>query len=198
MSLPKNFLVHFILALNNDLGQDTVQMILLKAGLDAGLANPKPAFRLDADSAIRTYLDMQAATHSYFGRGARGILLRIGRLLWPMFLADASLPTRAYAQTIRLLPVSMRLKPSLELLAGFLRGDEVGQVTVHSLDMDWMLADKNFAPLDTDARNSLSCYVTLGLIQECLFWACGREVDVTETSCRAKGGDACEFLIRHF
>lgn len=196
MSLPKNFFAHFILALNNDLGQDTVQVILLKAGLDAGLATPRSGSRLDADSVSQAYADVQAAIQSYFGRGARGILLRIGRLLWPMLLRDASFLTHFYAQTIRLLPVSLRLRPALELLAGFLRGD-AGQVTIHSLDMDWMLADKDFAPLVKDARDSLACYITQGLIQECLFWACGREVDVAETSCRARGGDACEFLIKH-
>ena len=195
MSLPKRFFGHFIQTLNAELGQDTLRIILLKAGLNAGLADPEPAYRLDADSATRAYANIQAALRSHFGRGSRGILTRIGRLIWPLLLADASLFLQARMRVLRALPFPLRTKPTLAFLAGFLRG-ESNHITVHSLDLEWMLVDNDFATLQPNTDDESVCYVTLGLIKESLFWATRREFDVVETSCRAVDGDACEFHIK--
>ncbi|PKN94936.1 MAG: hypothetical protein CVU44_03775 [Chloroflexi bacterium HGW-Chloroflexi-6] len=195
MSLPKRFLGYFIQTLNAELGQDTLRIILLKAGLAVGLADPEPAFRLDADSATQAYASIQAALRSHFGRGSRGILTRIGRLIWPLLLAEASLFLQARMRVLRALPFPMRTKPTLVFLAGFLSG-ESNHITVHSLDLEWMFVDNDFAALQPNIENESVCYVTLGLIKESLFWATGCEFDVVETSCRAVDGDACEFHVK--
>lgn len=195
MSLPKRFFGHFIQTLNAELGHETLQIILVKAGIAAGLADPEPAFRLDVDSATQAYARIQAALRTHFGRGSRGISTRTGRLLWPLLLAEAPLLLQARMRAIRALPFPMRTKPTLGFLAGFLRG-ESNHISVHSLDLEWMLVDNDFAVIHPNTENESVCYVTLGLIKESLFWASGREFDVVETSCRAVDGDACEFHIK--
>ncbi len=169
-------------------------MLLNKGGVDAELADPGPAFCLDEAAAILAYDGIQAALRSHYGRGARGILVRIGRLMWPYLLADASLFLRVRLWGVRFLPSSLRVKPVLELLASLLRG-ESNDIAVHSLDLDYMIVDHDFSTIKRRDASEPTCFVTLGLLQECAYWASGRELDVTETSCRAAGANACEFHI---
>lgn len=195
MTHPNRFLGHFVQAASEKLGPEALPMVLRRAGLDADLADPEPAFRLDAESARSAYATVQAGMRLYYGRGARGSLTRIGRMLWPVLLDDAPLFLRFRAGVLRSLPRPMRVKPAMGLLANLLRGVS-SHVTVHSLDLDWMLVDHDSPAAQGQAQTEPVCFVTLGLVQECLLWASGREYDVQETFCLATGGDGCKFHVR--
>jgi len=95
---------------------------------------------------------------------------------------------------IRRLPLRARRKSTLELLSRFL-STRPGDVTLHTLDLDLLLAD-HVSPTtqETESRQPI-CFVTQGLIHESLLWATGQRPDVEETSCRARGDDTCEFRI---
>jgi predicted hydrocarbon binding protein len=171
-------------------------MLLNKAEMDAELSDPQPLFHLDTDSATQTYTDIQAALRLHYGRGTRGLLIRIGRLMWPLIIAKTDPLLKVRVRTIQLLPPSMRIQPALKLLATLLRGETQNKITIHNLDLDWMLVDHDFS--GTTAGNSKQpvCFITQGLIQECVYWAGGHELDVTEVACRASSANACEFRIK--
>lgn len=195
MTSPNRFLGHFVRAANEKLGTDALPMVLHRAGLDAELADPEPAYRLDAESARSAYATIQAGMRLYYGRGARGSLTRVGRMLWPVLLDDASLFLRFRAGALRSMPRPMRAKPALGLLASLLRGVS-SRVTVHSLDLDWMLVDHDSPTARGQSHTEPVCFVTLGLVQESLLWATGQEYDVQETFCLATSGDGCKFHVR--
>ncbi len=182
-------------AASEKLGPDALPMALRRAGLDAELADPEAASRLDAESARSAYATVQAGMRLYYGRGARGSLTRVGRMLWPVLLADAPLFLRFRSGVLRSLPRPLRVKPTLGLLASLLRGVS-SRVTVHSLDLDWMLVDHDSPTAQGQTHTEPVCFVTLGLAQECLLWATGSEYDVQETFCLATGGDGCKFHVR--
>jgi predicted hydrocarbon binding protein len=92
------------------------------------------------------------------------------------------------------LPVQARRKSALELLSKLL-ADQRGDVTVHTMDLDLLLVDKASPGTLGQAEPECICYVTLGLLRECLYWATGQEHDIEETSCRANGEESCEFKI---
>jgi predicted hydrocarbon binding protein len=192
--LPIRFFRLFLETLNAELGSDTLSVVLEKGNLPPDLIDPQAASRFTSASAAETYARIQQALRVYYGRGARGTLVRIGRILWGRLLDKASFGEKAQAQIVRSLPAAMRLKPTLELLAGFLREKKDG-ASVHTLDMDLMLADHAGASTIGQKEATSICSVTLGLIEEALFWASGREYDMLEVSCRASGGSACEFKI---
>jgi predicted hydrocarbon binding protein len=169
-------------------------MVLEKADLDPNLVDPTAVSQLTSATAAETYARIQHALRVYYGRGARGTLVRIGRILWGRLLENASLPDKAQAQLARNLPGSLRPKAIIELLARFMR-EHNADVTIHSLDLDLLLADHVGAATIGQKENGPICIVTLGLIQEALIWVSGREYDVEEVSCFAAGGDACEFKI---
>jgi predicted hydrocarbon binding protein len=161
-------------------------MILTKADLPADLADPRAVSRYTSQSAAETYARVQKAMRIYYGRGACGTLVRIGRLLWARLLEAASISERTTAQFIRTLPPALRRKAALELLARFMREKPIG-AAVRTLNVDLMLVDQASASCLGQSEVSPVCYVTLGLIQENLFWATARDHDIEEVSCRAGG-----------
>jgi predicted hydrocarbon binding protein len=131
---------------------------------------------------------------TYYGRGARGTLLRVGQRLWHHLLEDATLPGKAQAVVVKRLPLRARRKSTLELLARFLSA-RPGDVTLHTLDLD-LLLDDHVSPTTQGVQSrSPICFVTQGLVRESLLWATGQRPDVEETSCRARGDNSCEFRI---
>lgn len=192
--LPVRFFRLFLETLNAELGEKTLTVVLEKADLDPGLIHPEAVARLTSVTAAESYARIQHGLRIYYGRGARGTLLRIGRLLWGRLLESASLPEKAQAQLARSLPATLRLKTVLELLARFMR-EKNADITIHTLDLDLLFADHIGAATLDQKENAAICIVTLGLIQEALIWASGHEYDVEEISCRATGADTCEFKV---
>jgi predicted hydrocarbon binding protein len=193
--LPVRFFRLFLETLNHEIGADTLSMVLEMGDLPPELADPQVASRFTGCSAAEAYARIQKALRVYYGRGARGTLVRIGRLLWGRLLENGSFQEKAQAQLIRSLPATLRRKQTLELLARFMR-DKARGISVHTLDLDLLLVDQASTVTLDQKETGVICTVTLGLIEESLFWATGRETDVEETSCRATGSNTCEFKIR--
>jgi len=192
--LPPRFFRLFLETINAELGAKTLAVVLEKVDLDPLLIDPEAVSHLTSLAAAETYARIQHGLRLYYGRGARGTLLRIGRILWGRLLESASIPEKAQAQLARSLPTTLRLKAILELLARFMR-EKSADVTVHTLDLDLLLADHVGATAVGQKENAPICIVTLGLVQEALMWVSSHEYDVEEISCRATGGDTCEFKI---
>ena len=193
-TLPSHFLGHFVETAASELGQENLFIVLEKAGLSPDQSDLTRWESLNGSIAAETYAWVQKAMRIYYGRGARGILIRVGSNMWGRLLRVAPLAVKAQSKLVLGLPVNARRKPALELLAKLL-ADQRGDITVHTMDPDLLLVDK--ASPSTLGQNEPEriCYVTLGLLRECLHWATGQEYDIEETSCRAKGEDACEFKI---
>ena len=177
-----------------ELGTDQFNAMLALSKLPADWGKPESFQKLDALEAARRYASLQAAVRTYYGRGARGVLLRVGQNLWHHLLDDAALARKTQAAVVRRLPLNARRKPALELLSRFL-GTRPGDITLHTLDLDLLLADHASPTTQGYQSRSPICYVTLGLIRESLLWATGQRHDVEETSCKARGENTCEFKI---
>jgi len=192
--LSSHFLILFVDTIDSELGKDNFSIVLEKAGLFPPWSDPERWRNLNGTSAAEAYAGLQKAMRTYYGRGARGTLIRVGGSLWKRLLDNAPLAVKAQSKIIAGLPVNARRKSALDLLAKLL-ANQRGDVAVHTMDIDLLLVDK--ASPGTLGQSELEriCYVTLGLLRECLYWATGQEHDIEETSCRANGEDACEFKI---
>jgi predicted hydrocarbon binding protein len=167
---------------------------LEKASLPSDWSDLARWGNLDGIAVAEAYAGLQKGMRTYYGRGARGILIRVGGNLWKRLLDDAPVALKAQSKFLFGLPVYARRKSALELLAKLL-SNQREDVTLHTLDLDLLLADKASPGTLGQNESERICYVTLGLIRECLYWATGQEHDIEETSCRANGGEACEFKI---
>lgn len=192
--LPLRFFRLFLEVLTEQVGFDTLSTVLDKADLPADVLDVHSISSYTGHSAAQTYAQIQKAMRTFYGRGARGTLLRVGRLMWSRSLESASISDRTQAQFVRTLPPGIRRKAALDMLARFMREKSTG-ISIHSLDLDFMLVDHASSAIGQH-ENSPICFVTLGLLQENLFWATAREHDIEEVSCCAIGGNVCEFRIK--
>lgn len=177
-----------------ELGMDQFVAMLAIAKLPAEWSKPETFAKTDLVESAKTYAALQVAMRTYYGRGARGVLLRVGQHLWNHLLDDAALGGKAQAAVVRRLPLSARPKSALELLARFI-GNQPSDITVHTLDLDLLFVDHASPTTDGQSEAGPICFVTQGMIRESLFWATGKGYDVEETSCKAKGHHDCEFKI---
>jgi predicted hydrocarbon binding protein len=184
----------FVETVVKELGSDQFTAMLALSQLPAEWAKPETFAKTNPVDAAKAYASLQSAMRTYYGRGARGILTRVGQRLWNHLLEDAALGGKAQAAVIKRLPLSTRRKPTLEMLGKFI-GTQSSDVTVHTLDLDLLFADHVSPNADGQSAAAPICYVTQGLIRESLFWATGQSYDVEETSCKAMGKSACEFTV---
>ena len=180
--------------ISHELGAEQFTAMLGLAKLPAEWSKPDAFQKMDALDSAKAYASLQAAMRAYFGRGARGVLLRVGQRMWNHLLEDASLGGPTQAAVIKRLPLNTRRKPTLDLLAKFLSASP-GDITVHTLDLDLLLVDHASPTASGQNESAPICYVTQGLIRESLFWATGTGYDVDESACKAQGHHACEFKI---
>lgn len=184
----------FVETLSLEIGHETFSAALSNAGLPAEWAHPAHFAALDDERTAQAYARLQSALRKYYGRGARGILLRIGAKLWEHLLNDSAFGIKTQAALVRGLPKSLRRKPALELLARILSAAS-GNITVHTLDLDLLLVDQTSPTSIDQSDNAPICFVTFGLIRECLYWADGQVYDIEERACRAMGARQCEFKV---
>src|SRR5688500_10820303 len=157
-------------------------------------AKPQTFQKMNSTKSAETYAALQTAMRTYFGRGARGVLLRVGQRMWNLLLEDAALGGKAQALLIKRLPLSRRRKSILELLARLI-GARPDDITVHTMDLDLMVVDHASPAAQGQSASRPICFVTQGLIHESLFWATGQDLDVEESACKAAGHDSCAFKV---
>jgi predicted hydrocarbon binding protein len=197
VSEPKfssRILRRFVETVAVELGADQFQIMLALSELPPEWAKPQTYQKMNAADTANSYAALQTAMRTYYGRGARGVLLRVGQRLWSLLLEDAALGGKAQAVLIKRLPLSTRRKSVLELLARWI-GTKAEDITVHTLDLDLLLVDHVSPAAQGQHASRPICFVTQGLIRESLLWATGQNVDVEETSCKATGHDTCEFKV---
>jgi predicted hydrocarbon binding protein len=197
VSEPKfsgRILRRFVETIAKELGTDQFNAILGLSKLPSEWSSPATFLKMDSMESANTYATLQAAIRGYYGRGARGVLVRVGQRLWKHLLDDAALVGKAQAALVKRLPLAARRKATLELL-GRLIGSQPADVTVHTLDLDLLLVD-HVSPATRGLPSSGPiCFVTQGLIHESLVWATGQGHNVEEISCKATGKNTCEFKI---
>jgi predicted hydrocarbon binding protein len=195
--LSSRLLQQFVAAATEEVGAEKLALVLADAGLAAAELEAGSLARLDGRAAAGLCARLQQALRAYYGRGARGLLLRIGRGLWQKMTAQANFREKAELQIARRLPVPARRRRVLEFIAARLR-EAGGAASVHLLDVDLLLVDRSGASACGQAGGAPLCHVTLGMIQGALAWAVGREADVEETACKATGAAACEFKVSFY
>ncbi len=177
-----------------ELGTNQFNGMLALSKLPPEWASPETFLKMDPTESAKTYATLQAALRTYYGRGARGVLLRVGQRLWNFLLDDAALGGKAQAALIKRLPLAARRKSILELLARLV-GNQPGDMVVHNQDLDLLLVDHASPTAENQHDLHPICFVTQGLIRESMVWATGQGFDVEEISCKATGKEVCEFKI---
>jgi predicted hydrocarbon binding protein len=187
---PPSLLRQFILTTMAEVGRSELGQVID----DPSLLDLNRVSSLSGLRAGETYARIQQLLRVYYGRGARGIFLRIGQNLWGPILHEQSIVDRALAAGVKAVPVGSSQKLVLDLLAKIMRGGD-GSVSVHTLDLNLLFVDSSSPATVGLSEPQPVCFVTQGLVRGALYWATGRNYEVGETRCRAMGSSACEFKI---
>lgn len=192
LALPNTRARRFMLAIQDVMGMSGLTTVLRQAGLPRFVSALPPADNVPGLKAAE-YAALMQAIENYYGRGARGTLTRIGFASFKRLVASQRLRAGLLRLALRPMPLASRRLWVLRWLARHVAPG--GRVRVHLDDHDLAFVDQESLGTTGRQRDTEICWVTLGEIQEALKWGTGREYQVAEMSCKAKGEAACRFRV---
>jgi predicted hydrocarbon binding protein len=192
-ALPNTRMRRIMLAIQDEMGMSGLTTVLRQAGLQR-YVNTLPPPSDEPGLRAGEYAALMQAIENYYGRGARGTLMRIGCASFKRLVSGRRLLAAFYQALFRVLPEASRRGLVLRWLARDLAGPG-GQVDVHRDDQRIILVDHESDGTHGRRRETEICWLTLGEVQEALRWGTGVEYDVIEAGCKAQGAPACRFEI---
>jgi len=192
-ALPNARVRRLMLAIQDVMGQSGLTTILRQSGLQR-FAGALPPANGEPGLHAAEYAALMQAIENYYGRGARGTLTRVGYAAFNHLVAGRRLMAAGYRAVFRFVPLQTRQLLTLKWLAREMAG-RGGRVTVYLDDSHISLVDYESDATVGRRRDSEICWETVGEIQEALKWGTGREYDVSERNCKAKGDPACRFEV---
>lgn len=185
-----------LLALEEVLGRNGVNAVLNVAGLQYLIGgyppnNFDPGFPFTDLSAIN-----QALEDMYGPRGGRGVALRAGRASHKYGLRDFGPIAKTAELSFRLLPLNMKIKVGSEVFA-----ETFNQYTDQMVRLEMqpgaLLWHNERCPICWERTTSgPCCHLTVGILQEMLYWLSGgKSFVVEEVACIATGDTSCTIRI---
>jgi predicted hydrocarbon binding protein len=192
--ITNRYMRHILQAIEEEMGRQSLRMVLRQAGLERYVSSLPPLN--DQQVAYASELaSLEQAIRTYYGRGSRGSLNRIGSAIWRSLIEEAPLMVKVRLFSMRLRPPRERWQAVLSILAQEMRGQK-GRVSVGLQDEEIIFVDGegDFAFGRHDETHI--CWITQGMIQEALVWAGLQDTEVEETGCRGRGAPECRFRVR--
>jgi len=179
-----------LLGIQDVMGESGRATIARQAG-QAHYATALPPDNRQAELPAAEYAALLQAIENYYGRGARGTLMRIGSAAFKELVKSRPLMRFAQAGLVRFMPRRQQQRWAL----GWLAREMGGQVVVEATRWQLKVIDHTSAATLGRQRETEICWLTQGEIIEALTWATGHEHAVNETACKAKGDPVCQFEI---
>jgi predicted hydrocarbon binding protein len=185
-----------LVAAQEVMGENGLNAVLRASGLERFVGNFPPN---DLNPSIQAsqYARFNAAIEEFYGRGGRGMLKRIGKASFEYGLREqSSLLGAAAGAALKLLPERQRIKIILNQVASALKKTNP-QVEAWVDDSGERVAYLESTCAICNGRTSETpvCHLYVGSIGEAVRWATGREHEIIETQCLAKGDPHCRFEV---
>ncbi len=184
-----------LVAAQEVMGEHGLNTVLRTAGLGRFVDNLPPD---DLEPGINTseYARLNEAIESFYGRGGRGMLRRIGRASFQYAVREQSALLGLASVALKLLPPRQRIRFILNSMVGALKktnpqvdawvDETAGRLAYYERTCAVCYGRKSVQPI---------CYLYVGSIGEAVRWATGTEYDIRETHCVARGDAYCRFEV---
>ncbi len=193
--LPDLFIQSFWQATAQEMSVYGLNMILQRAGLEKLIEGEKDLPKT-AQVSVFEFGIFQHALREYYGRGARGLLIRAGRGTWEIMSKNLSWQWAIPSHLIPYLPLTYKTRLALNQLRGLL--SYPGSWTQVSCEgREYYYIDCSGLGISEPVAGEPVCWAMLGLIQGALESVTNRAFEVEEVSCRGAGSEACKFRV-HF
>ncbi|HSQ39484.1 MAG TPA: 4-vinyl reductase [Anaerolineales bacterium] len=177
------------------MGDNGLNAVLKSCGLERFVGNFPPN---DLEPAIKTsqYAQLNQAIEDFYGRGGKGILRRIGKTSFQYAVREQAALLGVAGVALKLLPERQRIKFILNSTADALKKSNA-QVNAWVDDSGDRLAyvDATCAICHNRHSDRPICHLYIGSLTEAVQWATGKEYEIIETHCSAKGDEYCRFEV---
>jgi hypothetical protein len=177
------------------MGENGLNAVLRTSGLEHLIGNFPPD-NLEPSISASQYSKLNEAIEAFYGRGGRGVLRRIGKASFQYAVREQAALLGIAGVALKLLPERQRIKFILNSMAGALKKSNP-QVQAWVEDSGEKIAYMESTCGICYGRQSEVpiCYLYIGSIGEAVKWATGKEHEVVETHCLAKGDPYCRFEV---
>ena len=177
------------------MGENGLNAVLRTSGLERFIGSFPPD-NLEPSIQASQYAKLNEAIESFYGRGGRGMLRRIGKASFQYAVREQAALLGIAGIALKLLPEKQRIKFILNSMAGALKKSNP-QVAAWLDDSGERLAYLESTCGICYGRHSdiPVCHLYVGSITEAVLWASGKEHQIIETHCLAKGDPYCRFEV---
>ncbi len=184
-----------LVAAQDVMGENGLDAVLRASGLERFVGNFPPD---DLNPSIQAsqYARFNAAIEEFYGRGGRGMLRRIGKASFEYAVREQAALLGVAGAALKLLPERQRVKFILNQMVSALKKTNP-QVEAWVDDNGGRVAfiESTCAICHSRVSETPICHLYVGSIGEAVRWASGREHQITETHCLAKGDPYCRFEV---
>jgi len=184
-----------LVAAREVMGENGLNTVLRTSGL-ARFINNLPPDDLNPGVKASEYALLGKAIEDFYGRGARGMLRRIGKASFQYAVREQAALMGLAGAALKLLPQKQRIHFVLNNMASALKKTNP-QVNAWVEEKDGVLAFIESTCAVCHGRQSATpiCFLYVGSVGEAVRWATGIEYEIRETHCLAKGDPYCRFEV---
>jgi len=186
----------FLTAAQEVMGENGLNAVLRSNGLENFVGNFPPD-NLDPAIATTKYAQLNAAIEEFYGRGGKGMLKRIGKASFEYAVREQAALLGLAGVALKLMPERGRIKFILNSTANALKKsnpqieawveDEPGKPIAYIEATCGICLDRH--------SETPICHLYVGSLGEAVRWATGKEHEIVETKCLAKGDEHCRFEV---
>jgi predicted hydrocarbon binding protein len=184
-----------LLSLSDVMGEKALNTVLSMARLQEYVGNFPPNNFEDRFSFDELGRLLQALEQMYGVRSGRGLARKAGRASFRLGVRDFGPVLGLADMAFRVLPMGMRVRVGLEVLAETFNKftDHAVRVEEDDLHFRWIV---DHCGMCWGRRSEMPCcHLSVGILEEGLYWVSGgRTFYVEEVSCVAAGDPACIIL----
>lgn len=177
------------------MGDNGLNAVLRTSGLERFIGNFPPN---NLEPSIKTYqyAQLNQAIEDFYGRAGKGMLRRIGKASFQYAIREQAALLGVAGVALKLLPERQRIK--------FILNGMVDALKKSNPQVDARVDDSGDRVAYVDATCAIChsrhaevpiCYLYVGSIGEAVQWATGKEHQIVETHCLAKGDPYCRFEV---
>jgi predicted hydrocarbon binding protein len=184
-----------LVSMQEVMGEHGLNAVLKSCGLERFIGNFPPN-DLNASIKASQYAQLNQAIEDFYGRGGKGMLRRIGKASFQYGVREQAALLGIAGVALKLLPEKQRIKFILNGTADALKKTNP-EVDIWIDDSGERLAYVESTCAICNGRHSDRpiCYLYVGSLTEAVQWATGKEYEITETHCLAKGDEYCRFEV---
>ncbi len=177
------------------MGDNGLNAVLRTTGLERFIGNFPPN-NLEPSIPASQYAHLNQAIEDFYGRAGKGMLRRIGKASFQYGVREQAALLGIAGVGLKLLPERQRIKFILNGMVDALKKSNA-QVDAWVDESGDRLAFVESTCAICNNRHSETpiCHLYVGSIGEAVVWATGKEHEVTETHCMAKGDPYCRFEV---